>query len=49
MPYELDCTGCSFQKTVVGGVNDVYDAIEGHRTNCGGDPLVHLVEFVKTN
>ncbi|WP_224449715.1 hypothetical protein [Haloprofundus salilacus] len=49
MPYELECTGCSFETTIAGDVDDVYDAIKGHQSNCGSEPMVHLVEFVKTD
>ncbi|WP_224269006.1 hypothetical protein [Haloprofundus salinisoli] len=49
MSYELTCTGCSFEKTVAGNTDEVYDVIESYQTNCGDDPMVHLVEFVKTD
>lgn len=41
--YELDCTDCPFETTVVGEFEAVFDEIEAHRQEQGADPHAHFV------
>lgn len=41
--YELDCTDCPFQTTVVGEFTDVIEAIDAHRAEQKIAPTDHFV------
>lgn len=41
--YELDCTDCSFQTTVVGEFDEVFEDIEAHREAQFAGPTEHFV------
>lgn len=41
--YELECTDCSFQATVVGEFDEVFEDIEAHREECSAGPTEHFV------
>lgn len=41
--YELDCTDCAFQTTVVGTFAEAVDAVEAHRAEAGAGLTDHFV------
>lgn len=43
--YELECTDCSFQTTVVGEFDEVFDVIEAHREEEYAGPTEHFVNI----
>lgn len=45
--YRLDCNDCPYERTVVGGVSTIFDAIDDHKAQHGDDHADHPVDIEK--
>lgn len=43
--YQLDCTGCSFERTIEGDLDQAYDLIDDHEAKYDGVDERHFVNL----